>query len=96
MRTPRLTSLMSAGLWGTVVLTLGGVWLLVGRVLVAGRPAAGAVWTAAARNDVVVGAVLILVGSAGIFTQVAFGLRDALAAGTRRADGAPGADPAER
>ncbi len=71
--TPRL---LSAGVWGTVALSLAGVWLLVARPLCEGRPVAGAVWTAAARNDAVVGAVLLVAGVAGILGQLAFALRE--------------------
>lgn len=73
----------SAGMLGTVVLGLGGVWLLLARVLVEGAPAAGRLWDAAGRSDLVAGVVLVLAAAAGIFAQVAFGLRDAVAAAQR-------------
>lgn len=71
--------LATRGFWGTVTLSLGGVWLLVAPNWV-GRQAAGAPWATATRNDVAVGATLLVIGFAGMFAQVAFGLRDLIAA----------------
>jgi hypothetical protein len=60
---------------GSAVLALIGVWLLVAPAWL-GDQVAGSPWTAATRNDVVVGAVLLGVSLVGLFAQVAFALRD--------------------
>ncbi len=65
----------SAGWVGTVLLTLAGVWLLLAPAWVGYQPSSGHL-LAATRNDLTVGAVLLLSGVLGLFAQAAFGVRD--------------------
>jgi hypothetical protein len=81
----------SPGFWGSGLLALAGVWLL-GAPQWVGFQAPGAALTAAARDDLVTGAVLLGVSVAGLFAQVAFGLRDLVAAGTPAAPESEGAE----
>lgn len=67
--------IVSAGWWGTILLALVGVWLMVAPIWV-GDQRLGASWTVATWNDVIVGAVLLGISVLGLFAQVAFGLRD--------------------
>ena len=76
----------SPGFVGTALLALAGVWLLAAPAWL-GDQAAGSPWTAAMRNDVVVGAVLLAVSLAGLFAQVAFALRDLAAPAPERRSG---------
>lgn len=74
--------LVTAGFWGSILLALGGVWLLMAPSWV-GYQAEGAPWVAATRNDVTVGAALLLTGLLAMFAQVALGLRDLVASAER-------------
>ncbi len=67
--------LVSVGWIGTSLLALAGVWLLVAPAWVGYQPA-GSHLLAATRNDLAVGATLLLVSVWGLFAQVAFAVHD--------------------
>lgn len=66
---------VSVGWIGTALLALAGVWLLVAPAWVGYQPAGGHL-LAATRNDLVVGAALLLMSVLGLFAQVAFAVHD--------------------
>ncbi|MDP9845463.1 SPW repeat domain-containing protein [Streptosporangium lutulentum] len=70
------------GIIGIGLLFVTGIWL-VAAPFVTGRQPDGATWTAATRNDVIVGAVLALLGFTGFFTVLAGHVADLYAKGPR-------------
>ncbi|WP_326822401.1 SPW repeat protein [Streptosporangium sp. NBC_01639] len=71
-----------AGIIGIGVLSATGIWL-VAAPFVTGQQPDGAAWTTATRNDVIVGALLTLLGFTGFFTVLAGHIADMYA---RRTD----------
>ncbi|WP_067181884.1 SPW repeat domain-containing protein [Microtetraspora niveoalba] len=68
------------GIAGVGLLFVIGVWL-VAAPFVTGEQPDSATWTAATRNDVIVGAVLALLGFTGFFTVLAGHIADMYAKG---------------
>ena len=79
---------LSAGIWGSVLLALTGIWLLLAPFLV-GYQVPGQPWHDPGRNDVVVGGSLLLISVAALFLQVAMWLQ-AMGAAASRVTGAEG------
>jgi|BEDMetMinimDraft_2_1075160.scaffolds.fasta_scaffold51809_2 hypothetical protein len=88
-----MTRLASPGTWGTVLLGLAGVWLLLAPAWVGFRSGG---WSAASIDDLVVGGVLVLAAATSLFAQVALGLGDLVAQAARRAAASEGASEAGR
>jgi hypothetical protein len=68
------------GIIGIGLLFATGLWL-VAAPFATGHQPDGTTWTAATRNDVIVGAVLALLGFAGFFTVLAGHIADLYARG---------------
>lgn len=75
---------VSPGIWGTVLLFLAGLWVLMAPYFV-GYQVPGHPWRNPGRNDVVVGAALALASILGLLLQIAFWLQGLAEAETRRA-----------
>jgi drug/metabolite transporter (DMT)-like permease len=74
---------LSPAIWGTVAIALTGVWLLLSPQAAGDQPA-GAPWTAATINAVVVGGTLLLTGAAAVWAMVVLWGKDAWAASAAR------------
>jgi SPW repeat len=68
------------GIIGIGLLFATGIWL-VAAPFVTGQQPEGVTWTTATRNDVIVGAVLMLLGFTGFFTALAGHIADLYARG---------------
>ena len=77
---------VSAGVWGSALLSLCGLWLMLAPRLAGGHLAAGP-WTDPVRDDVVVGGALMLLGAAAILVHVGHALAETLSGGA--GDGQP-------
>ncbi|MBB4944426.1 hypothetical protein FHR32_008832 [Streptosporangium album] len=72
------------GIIGIGLLSATGIWL-VAAPFVTGQQPDDATWTTATRNDVIVGALLILLGFTGFFTVLAGHIADMYARAGRPA-----------
>jgi hypothetical protein len=84
--------LITVGFWCTVLLTLGGLWLLVAHSWL-GIQTAGTPWTPVTRNEVVTGAAVAAAGFAGLFAQFALGVRALFASAAERGTGRDAGPP---
>lgn len=83
--------MLSSGVYVTVVLALGGIWLLLAPRVLNFQPP-GQAFNVATRNDMIVGIVLVGSSVIGIILQVGLGLRDmVLSVRSQNSEQEPGA-----